>query len=288
MRSAPTHPAVSTNRQKRIALSPLMLQLWTNGTARCLRVSWEARPTATSERRTISACVAYGPMRYAMHESDAADGRLFDADRGCALFSQRTTTLSGAIEAPGSDEVLYVLDGAGTALIDGHAHELGPGTALFVARDVAWHLDGEVRALSVLVHDAAPSSVSHAVVDLDEVETGTATAGRQFLLGVTPEQGCASVTQFIGLVPPGRAPDHFHTYDEVIYVLDGEGTLFIGGEEAELRAGSCVYLPARLVHCLANTGESELRLLGVFRPAGSPAEAYYPDGTPAVPPEETT
>jgi len=222
------------------------------------------------------------PMRYAMHERDAADGRLFDADRGCTLFSQRTTTLSGAIEAPGSDEVLYVLDGTGSALIDGHAHELGSGSALFVARDVSWQLDGEVRAVSVLVHDAEPSNVSHAVVDLDDVETGTATAGRQFLLGITPEQGCASVTQFIGLVPPGRAPDHFHTYDEVIYVLDGAGTLFIDGEEAELRAGSCVHLPARLVHCLANTGESELRLLGVFRPAGSPAEAYYPDGTKAV------
>jgi hypothetical protein len=25
-----------------------------------------------------------------------------------------------------------------------------------------------------------------------------------------------------------------------------------------------------------------MRVLGVFRPAGSPAEAYYPDGTPAV------
>jgi hypothetical protein len=36
------------------------------------------------------------------------------------------------------------------------------------------------------------------------------------------------------------------------------------------------------VHCLANTGESEMRVLGVFRPAGSPAEAYYPDGTLAV------
>jgi hypothetical protein len=39
------------------------------------------------------------------------------------------------------------------------------------------------------------------------------------------------------------------------------------------------------VHCLANTGDSELRVLGVFRPAGSPAEAYYPDGTPAAVPD---
>ena len=184
------------------------------------------------------------PMRYAMHERDAADGRLFDADRGCTLFSQRTTTLSGAIDAPGVGRGPLRARRRWDCSHRRARARARPSTALFVARDVAWRLDGEVRALSVLVHDAAPSSVSHAVVDLDEVETGTATAGRQFLLGVTPEQGCASVTQFIGLVPPGRAPDDFHTYDEVIYVLDGEGTLFIGGEEAELRAGSCVYLPA--------------------------------------------
>ena len=40
------------------------------------------------------------------------------------------------------------------------------------------------------------------------------------------------------------------------------------------------------MHCLANTGDAELRVLGVFRPAGSPAEAYYPDGTPAALPSE--
>ena len=42
----------------------------------------------------------------------------------------------------------------------------------------------------------------------------------------------------------------------------------------------------RLVHSLENTGDRELELLGVFRPSGSPAEAYYPDGTPAAYPEE--
>ena len=120
------------------------------------------------------------------------------------------------------------------------------------------------------------------MLDLESNEKGAATAGREFVLGATPDTGCASVTQFIGLIPPGRAPDHFHTYDEVIYVLEGEGVLEIDGDQAPLRAGTCVHLPARLVHCLANTGESEMRVLGVFRPAGSPAEAYYPDGTLAV------
>jgi uncharacterized cupin superfamily protein len=220
-------------------------------------------------------------MQYAMHESDAADGRLFE----CAEFTQRVHLLSGEHVDDRYDEVVYVLAGSGSATIDGHAHELRPGTALFVARGTPWSADGGARAVSVLVHDPAPASTTHAVVDLTAVEQGEATAGRAFLLGATPEVGCASVTQFIGLIPPGRAPDHFHGYDEVIYVLEGEGVLEIGGEQAPLRPGTCIHLPRRLVHCLANTGDAELRVLGVFTPAGSPAEAYYPDGTLAALPE---
>jgi hypothetical protein len=108
-----------------------------------------------------------------------------------------------------------------------------------------------------------------------------ATAGRSFLLGATPDCGCNSVTQFVGLILPGRAPDHF-TADEVIYVLEGEGLLEIGGEQAPLGPGSCApaaYRPRTRQH------GSPAGVLGVFRPAGSPAEAYYPDGTPAAVPE---
>lgn len=220
-------------------------------------------------------------MQYAMHESDAADGRLFE----CAEFAQRLQVLSGRRGDDTCDEVLYVLSGSGTATIDSRAFGLRAGTALFVARGTPWSAKGDARAVSVLVHDPAPAAATHAVVDLEAVEQGEATAGRAFLLGATPDVGCGSVTQFVGLIPPGRAPDHFHRYDEVIYVLEGEGVLEIGGEQAPIRSGTCIHLPRTLVHCLANTGEGELRLLGVFTPAGSPAEAYYPDGTLAALPE---
>ncbi len=218
-------------------------------------------------------------MQFAMHESDASDGRLFDV----GLFTQRIVPLAGERVGADADEVLYVLEGSGRATLGGETHPLQPGTAVFVGRGTAWSAEGEGRAVSVLVHDPDRPSATHAVLDLTAGREGTPPPpGRQFVLGARPETGCASVTQFIGLVPPGRAPDHFHTYDEVIYILDGEGALHIDGESAPLRPGSCVHLPARVVHCLENTGDSELRLLGVFRPAGSPAEAYYPDGTLAV------
>ncbi len=232
-------------------------------------------------------------MRYALHADDCPDGRLFGADRGCDVFTQTKVRVAAGYAAeredPDSDEVLYVLEGTGRAIHEGEAHDLAPGTAVFAAAGTEWTLEAndELTTVSVLVHAPEAATQPFAVIDLAAVEKGDATAGRQFVLGATPGQGCASVTQFVGLVPPGRAPDHFHAYDEVIYVLEGEGRLFIDGEEAELRPGSCVHLPARLVHCLANTGDTELRLLGVFRPAGSPAEAYYPDGTLAVVPERS-
>jgi mannose-6-phosphate isomerase-like protein (cupin superfamily) len=224
-------------------------------------------------------------MRYAMHADESSGGRLFGPERGCAHFSQRVVELAGEHGDDDSDEVLYVLDGTGSISFDGDEHELRPETAVFVARGTAWSASGDARALSVLVHDPEPAGAPYAVADLAAADRGTATAGRAFTLGATPELGCKSATQFVGLIPPGRAPVHFHAYDEVVYVLAGEGELVIGGETAPLRPGACVHLPARLVHCLANTGESEMRVLGVFRPAGSPAEAYYPDGTPAAVPE---
>jgi quercetin dioxygenase-like cupin family protein len=217
-------------------------------------------------------------MRYAL-QSAGQDGRLFEVEH----FTQRLLQLSGDHGDDGRDEVLYVLEGSGRVSIGGEEHPLRPGVALFVSRGTRWSASGDAQAVSVLVHDPLPST-GHAVIDLGEVERGTATAGRSFLLGATPECGCASVTQFLGLIPPGRAPEHFHKYDEVIYILEGQGELVIGGETAPLGPGSCVHLPRTLVHCLANTGDGEMRVLGVFRPAGSPAEAYYPDGTLAAVP----
>lgn len=202
-------------------------------------------------------------------------------------FQQRLLRFDGAGEErvdDGRDEVLYVLEGTATATVDGEEQGLEPGTGVFVARGTPWQIESaeDLKLLSVLVEDPLPASASHALIARGE--RGSATAGREFSLLAHPENGCASVTQFVGYIPTGRAPDHFHRYDEVVYVLAGEGAFHVNGESALLRAGSCFHLPAELVHCVENHGPGEMRVLGVFRPAGSPAEAYYPDGSAAVVP----
>jgi mannose-6-phosphate isomerase-like protein (cupin superfamily) len=228
-----------------------------------------------------------------LHESDVLPGpsadetRLFGRAHGCAQFEQRLLRFANASDErtnAAEDEVLYVLSGTAAATIGAERTQLGPGTAAYVSRGTPWRIDDADRleVLSILVRDPLPAEGStHAVVAVDGVDSGAATAGRQFRLLASPALGCRSVTQFVGYIPVVRAPDHFHKYDEVVYVLEGEGKLHIDGETAPLHPGSCVHLPAGTVHCLENVGPGEMRVLGVFRPAGSPAEAYYPDGTGA-------
>lgn len=97
------------------------------------------------------------------------------------------------------------------------------------------------------------------------------TGDRRFRVLFGPGQGCEAATQFVGEIPPGRAPQHSHPYDEVVLVLAGSGLLHAGAAVRELGPGGCAHLPPGQPHCLENTGRAVLRVLGVFCPGGSPA-----------------
>jgi quercetin dioxygenase-like cupin family protein len=97
------------------------------------------------------------------------------------------------------------------------------------------------------------------------------TGDRQFRVLFGPGNDCSVATQFVGEIPPGRAPVHSHPYDETVLVLGGEGTLHLDGDTAPLSPGTCTHLRPGQPHCLENTGTTLLRVLGVFHPANSPA-----------------
>jgi quercetin dioxygenase-like cupin family protein len=169
-------------------------------------------------------------------------------------------------------------------------HELEPESGVCLAPDEDYELQcgaaEPLRLVRVTIPEPVPATLEpdaeRALVRrLADQEAQDATTDRQFRIVADPGSGLRSATHFVGYIPTARAPEHFHTYDEVIYVLDGEGTFHAGDLHEPLRAGSCIQLPARTVHCLENTGAETLRIVAVFRPAGSPAAAYYPDGAPA-------
>lgn len=188
-----------------------------------------------------------------------------------------------------AEEVLFVIAGSGALHAGSVTHALEPETGAYIAPGQEYELQNEasdpLRIVCVRIRDPAPTDPDGdeqiVVRRLADQEAQSATSEREFRIVADPSTGLRSATQFVGYVPPARAPDHFHTYDEVIYVLDGTGTFSANGSMRPIGPGSCIELPARTVHCLENTGQDVMRLVAVFRPAGSPAHAYYPDGTPA-------
>ena len=185
----------------------------------------------------------------------------------------------------GAEEVLFVLSGHGTLRAGGPDQSLEPETGAYIPPASEYELsaprDEELLIVAVRALDPSGSAERAVVRRLADQADAEATAERWFRIVSDPDTGLRSGTHFVGYIPPGRAPDHFHTYDEVIYVLDGQGAFHAHGESWTLGAGSCISLPARTVHCLENTGPDVMRVMAVFRPAGSPAAAYYPDGSPA-------
>ena len=184
--------------------------------------------------------------------------------------------------------------GDGELQLGGEAHALEPETGAYLAPGEEYELDNTgdrpLKLVSVRIPDPADPEANGAdgaqravVRRLADQEAQDATTDREFRIVADPSTGLRSATHFVGYIPTARAPEHFHTYDEVIYVLDGEGVMHAEGNDTPVGAGSCIELPARTVHCLENTGDDVMRLVAVFRPAGSPAAAYYPDGTPAYP-----
>jgi quercetin dioxygenase-like cupin family protein len=195
-----------------------------------------------------------------------------------------------------AEEALFVVAGHGELRLGGgdERHALEPETGVNLGRGQEYELRNEasdpMRIVCVRVRGAAPLGVegrgdptSAAVRRLADLEAQDATTDRSFRILADPDTGLRSATHFVGYIPTARAPEHFHSYDEVIYILDGEGAFHAGGTTHRLGPGSCIELPARTIHCLENTGRDEMRLVAVFRPPGSPAAAYYPDGTPAYP-----
>jgi mannose-6-phosphate isomerase-like protein (cupin superfamily) len=211
--------------------------------------------------------------------------------------------LSLTIQNEDCDEILYVLkssDEVGTTrgsewvnlLIDDRSYEVGVDSGIYIRPHQTFAIDNPGPDSITIISsqcpdpDRAPAFVSStaslpdpttdlssSIVRLAD-QRAQPTADRWYRVLVDEEIGSAQVTQFVGSIPPGRAPDHFHQYEEVLFILKGEGRMWAGETNTPVAPGSCIYLPKGQVHCVENTGEGELRLLGVFYPAGSPSVRY--------------
>jgi len=177
------------------------------------------------------------------------------------------------------DSLLFVTVGEGA--LDGDA--LSPGTAALVLAGEEATLvagGGGLEAVRVTVGSDtdlhAPMGARERVVAIEHVEPGQATGSRSFQMLFGPHNGSTRATMFVGYIPPGKAPWHYHLYDEIVWIWKGTGRFHLeeGGVE-ELAAGSAFRLSPREVHIVENlSSDTELAVLGIFTPAGSPSAAY--------------
>ena len=215
---------------------------------------------------------------------DTAEVRTtIDASRGCKRLEQRVVRFSPGQSAERGagdrQEVLFVVSGRGTLRLAGSDHALESATAVFIAPGETYTVDTPEELTVVSV--TAPASElgigngRRVTVRSDDQPVLPASPNREFRYLVNQDAGCLDVTQFVGVIPPGRAPEHSHTYDEVVYILEGEGVYHIAGEDFALAPGTCLHLPPYVRHCIENTGGGDMKVLGVFHPSGDPASRAY-------------
>ena len=82
---------------------------------------------------------------------------------------------------------------------------------------------------------------------------------------VTEEQGATSSTVAYYIFAPGQHSGlHADNAEEVIYVADGSGEIFVSGKQEPLEQGTFLVVPPGVQHDIYAYGDSELRLLSYF------------------------
>lgn len=185
------------------------------------------------------------------------------------------------------DTLLFVSAGSGALLLAGQAHAIHAGAATLVPAGEPATLSATREPLTALAATVGPDVDRHAPIGarelltaLEHVEPGTATGKRSFQVLYDATNGSTRATLFMGYIPPGRAPWHYHLYDEIVWVYRGAGRLHLESGVEELQPGAAFRLRPRELHVVENTEPvTELAVLGVFTPAGSPSAAYLPAGS---------
>ncbi len=89
--------------------------------------------------------------------------------------------------------------------------------------------------------------------------------GRGRIVG--PDQGAIHTDlAAVALQPGGWLAPHVHSFEEALYVLEGEILVAIGGDVHRLTGGDYALFPTAVRHALANTSDAVVRLLSLASP----------------------
>lgn len=215
----------------------------------------------------------------------AADGAKFLSAFCCRVETGGTSPLGFG----DSDAVLYLRSGECKCNLAGRDFDLSGSSGLYVrpgeSLTITNTTDEPAEWLAIVCPGIEALSVDYAgqarfdeafpdrVGQLDP-DQRQEMGDRFYQVLIGEDNGSREVTMFIGEIPQSRAGYHHHLYEEVIGILSGEGYMWTGAKKTAVAPGDVIFLPAKQVHALECTSPEDMRLMGAFYPAGSPAINY--------------
>lgn len=95
--------------------------------------------------------------------------------------------------------------------------------------------------------------------------------------GLDPEECSCCVMRVL----PGETvkPAHSHPgSEELIYVIEGEGKVYVDGVIKPLRKGTAVLFEKESIHMVRNSGDSEMKVICFFAPLTSLSDyVFHPE-----------
>jgi len=90
--------------------------------------------------------------------------------------------------------------------------------------------------------------------------------------GVSPIQAANFSMGFVTLEPNGgQVPWHNQEQEEVYVILEGTGEMCLGEERQTATTGQAVFIPPGVFHQLTNTGDTPMKMMYCYGPAGDVA-----------------
>ncbi len=113
------------------------------------------------------------------------------------------------------------------------------------------------------------------IADLNQIQGRTFPARRRtqnLVGGASPIQAHNfSIGQVTLEANGGQVPWHNQEQEEVYFILEGTGEACLGEERRVLTSGQAMYIPSGIFHQLTNIGDTPLRMLYCYGPAGDVA-----------------
>jgi mannose-6-phosphate isomerase-like protein (cupin superfamily) len=95
---------------------------------------------------------------------------------------------------------------------------------------------------------------------------------RNIVGGAAPIQATNFSTGLVVLEPNGgQVPWHNQQQEEVYFIVEGTAEMCLGEERQELVTGQAAYIPSGVFHQLTNLGDTPLKMIYTYGPAGDVA-----------------